>query len=76
MSITRLQQARERLENAVARLEQASRTRGEAVNGGDPELEEELRAVRARCETLEQRSRDVSAKLDSTIDRVKSLLDD
>lgn len=76
MSITRLQQARERLENAVARLEEASRFRLEAADGGDSELVEELRVVRERCETLEQRSRDVSAKLDSTIDRVKGLLDD
>lgn len=76
MSITRLQQARERLENAVARLEEASRLRFESAGDADSELVEELRVVRERCETLEQRSRDVSAKLDTTIDRVKGLLDD
>ena len=76
MSITRLQQARERLENAVARLEEISRHRLEAADNGDSELAEELRVVRARCETLEQRSREVSEKIDSTIDRVKGLLDD
>ena len=76
MSINRLQQARTRLENAVSRLEAVSRDRLETVGEADTELADELRTVRARCETLEQRSRDVSQRLDATIDRVRGLLDD
>lgn len=76
LSITRLQKARERLESAVARLEEASQNLPEPAGEADSELAEELRVVRARCEDLEQRSRDVSEKLDTTIDRVKGLLDD
>ncbi len=72
MSLDRLQNARRRLELAVERLERASRG---GMNGGAG-LEEELETVRARCAALERRSNDVSSQLETTIERVKGLLED
>lgn len=75
MTTARLQQACSRLEEAIQRLEAVS---GHALeNGANGGLidSDEVKAVRARCEALEERSRDVSDRLDAAISRMKTLLD-
>lgn len=68
--MARLDEARERLERAVARLETAM------AQGGDRDaLADELARVRRRCALLEERARDVSDRLDDTIGRVRELLE-
>lgn len=83
VSTTHLQQACTRLEEAIKRLEAASGHvlkpggghRGEqGANGGLIDMDE-VKAVRARCEALEERSRDVSDQLDAAINRMKTVLD-
>lgn len=75
----RLQQACTRLEEAIERLEAASSHTLEnggdnGANGGLIDMDE-VKAVRARCDALEGRSRDVSDRLDAAISRMKTLLD-
>lgn len=72
MTVSRQQAAYQRLERAVARLEQASKRR---LENGDANLAAELRSTRDRCDTLEKRARDVSDRLDSAITRVRALLE-
>ena len=69
----RLENAEGRLDRALARLEAAA-ARTPSV---DPpsELERELAASRARCQTLESRTEEVSVRLDATIQRIYDILE-
>ena len=69
----RLESAEGRLERALARLEEAAeRPRDSATHS---ELEEQLAAARARCQTLESRTQEVSGRLDATIAQLYAILD-
>jgi uncharacterized membrane-anchored protein len=65
--MSRLEIAQDRLEKALAELEQAADTRGAG-------LTRDLAVARDRCATLEDRNRDVSQKLDAAISRIRSIL--
>lgn len=66
-----LERARERLDQAVARLEAALNARGEV---GDSKLAEELAAIRSRNAALQEVNEVVSTRLDDAIRRLKSML--
>ncbi len=72
--MSRLQDAQQRLEKALARLEDTA-----AAPGGDgaaaQELERELAAARQRCEMLDERTSEVSQRLDNAIVRIRTLLE-
>ncbi len=69
----RLEIAEGRLDRALARLEAAaSRPRTDDMPS---ELEQELAATRARCQTLESRTQEVSMRLDATIERIYAILE-
>ena len=74
----RLENAEGRLDRALARLEEAA-VRPQNVttpsDTGRVEIERELAATRARCESLESRSQEVSERLDATIARLYTILD-
>lgn len=71
----RLEEAKGRLDRALARLETvAQRPAREVTPATDPEAEAELATVRARCAALENRSRDVSDRLDAAIERLHAIL--
>lgn len=67
----RMEEAEARLDRALARLEAATTRQGSASSS---ELEQELACVKARCETLETRSREVSDRLDAAIARLHAIL--
>jgi hypothetical protein len=69
LSMTRLENAQERLDAALAKLEQASA-------GHTADLERELVSTRDHCETLEDRNRNIAQKLDAVIARIHTLLED
>lgn len=86
-----IDQARARLEQALDRLEAAAgRAGGASADGGDPALQDELAAVKADRDRLsaalaevQQKYADlravseaISARLDSTIGRVRKLMED
>lgn len=72
--MSRLSEAQDRLERALARLEQVSIER-ERAGQGDAERDAEFEMVRARCDALEDKTRVVSERLDNAIGRVRGLLD-
>jgi chaperonin cofactor prefoldin len=67
-----LEEAQERLESALARLEDASQRVG--GNSTAAQVEGELTALRQRCATLEGSTKDVSMRLDSAIEQLRSIL--
>lgn len=67
-----LEEAQERLETALARLEQASQRVG--GNSTAAQVESELTALRQRCATLEDNTRNVSVRLDSAIEKLRAIL--
>ncbi len=73
--MSRLSEAQDRLELALARLEQASSESatqaGETIDARSAEFE----AVRARCDALEDNARMVSERLDAAIGRVRTLVE-
>ncbi|HAA93693.1 MAG TPA: hypothetical protein DCS82_12320 [Rhodospirillaceae bacterium] len=74
--MSRLVEARERLEAAVDRLDQVLTHRLESA-GNDPEKDElavELEAARAECEHLRSESRQIAARLGTTIKRLEDIL--
>ncbi len=72
--MTHLQDAQERLDKALTRLETAATSpRGE---GDVDALKTELATARAHSDALEGRTKEVSGRLDSAIGRIKSLLED
>jgi hypothetical protein len=80
--MTRLEEARERLVNAVARLEAAVRVNLAAA--GDERVHEKLsqsltealQATQAEYASLRDLSRTVSERLDGTIDRLRAVLEE
>ncbi len=71
----RLEEAKGRLDRALARLETvAQRPARTGVPATDPDTEAALAAARARCATLEAKSRDVSERLDAAIERLHAIL--
>lgn len=71
----RLEEAKGRLDSALARLEKAAqRPVSDGVPASDPETEAALVASRAQCATLEAQTREVSDRLDAAIDRLHSVL--
>lgn len=79
--MTRLEQARERLLNAVARVEAAVRVK--ASSGDDriheqlsQSLTEALQATQAEYASLRETTRTISDRLDATIDRLRSVLEE
>jgi predicted nucleic acid-binding Zn-ribbon protein len=64
----RLEQAQQRLESALARLEKAA---AKPASGAA----DEIAALRRRCDALEESSREVSARLDAAIGKIRGLLE-
>lgn len=78
--MTRLNEATERLKSALDRLDQAVESRAQArLNGEGASDEEELRAALAAAreenENLQNLAGEVSSRLDSTIARLKSVME-
>ena len=73
--MSRLSEAQDRLEKALARLEQASGERVEESDRSDATHSAEFEIVRARCAALEDKARIVSERLDAAIGRVRTLLE-
>ncbi|MGB8274767.1 MAG: DUF4164 family protein [Alphaproteobacteria bacterium] len=80
--MTRLDQAKERLVNAVARLEAAVKV-NRATAGDDKiheklsqSLTEALQGTQAEYASLKDVTRTVSDRLDATIDRLRAALED
>ena len=68
--------ASERLEKAVARLDQAISARPEPALGGDGgQQAEEIAALKAENAKLQETTRAVSGRLDQTIDKLKTVLE-
>jgi len=70
--MTQLNDARQRLEQALERLDRASRSR--ASGADDDKLVGELTELRQRNAVLEDRATTISDRLDLAIDRMKSAL--
>ncbi len=67
--------ARERLENAVVRLDQAIKNMPESSSGsGSQEQTGEIAALKAENAKLQETSRTVSGRLDQTIGKLKAVL--
>lgn len=67
-----LEEAQERLESALARLESVSQRIG--GNSTAAQVEGELTALRQRCADLENNTQAVTKRLDSAIERLSSIL--
>ena len=71
----RLEEAKGRLDRALARLETAAqRPAREGAPVSNSETEAALAAARAQCATLEAQSRDVSDRLDAAIETLQAIL--
>ena len=70
--MNRMIQARDRLDKALARLENAARGERRGAKVGD--LTAELDDLRARNLMLDQRNRAVAERLDKAISRLKTLV--
>ena len=66
----RLDEAQDKLESALAKLQDTLRERGEV----EPRLEAELHRARARCTRLEGETRAISEQLDAAISRLRALI--
>ncbi|TQV81731.1 DUF4164 family protein [Denitrobaculum tricleocarpae] len=78
--MTRLNEATERLKSALDRLDQAVESRAKARSNGegasdDAELRAALAAAREENENLQNLAGEVSSRLDSTIARLKSVME-
>ncbi|NKB22434.1 MAG: DUF4164 family protein [Alphaproteobacteria bacterium] len=67
-----LEAAQERLESALARLEEASQRVGGNSTAG--QVEGELTTLRQRCTSLEDNTKEVSMRLDSAIEQLRTIL--
>jgi tetratricopeptide (TPR) repeat protein len=71
----RLEEAKGRLDNALARLEKvAQRPLSDGAPASDPDTVAALAASRAECATLEAQTREVSDRLDAAIERLQAVL--
>ncbi len=73
--MSRLSEAQDRLEEALAQLERISGERTRTTSETDVARAAELEVVRARCDALEDKARIVSERLDAAIGRVRTLLE-
>ena len=74
-SMTRLDEAQERLARAIIKLEKASRTRPSSAGAAHAQADAgELAEAKARYDRLRGQARAVSERLDQTIARVRGLL--
>ena len=73
--MSRLSEAQDRLEVALARLERISGDRTAFENEADPSRAAEFEVMSARCNALEDKARVVSERLDAAIGRVRTLLE-
>ncbi len=73
--MSRLQSARDRLEEAVTRLEAAAES-GRADTAGHAGLAAALDAARQENTALQATNEAVGSQLDRIIDRLRSMLDD
>ena len=73
--MSRLSEAQDRLEVALARLEQISGGRALSASEADSARAAEFEIVSARCDVLEDKARVVSERLDAAIRRVRRLLE-
>lgn len=71
----RLEEAKGRLDRALARLEEVTqRPVREAATGSSADVEAALAASRAQCATLQAQSREMSDRLDAAIKRLQDVL--
>ena len=70
----KLEEAAQRLDRAVKRLEAAAS--GVGAGDGDKRLQEALAAAKAEYATLEEKIERVTTRLDGTIERINTTLDD
>ena len=73
--MSRLNEAQDRLEEALARLEQISGERALSASESESARAAEFDIVSARCGVLEDKARIVSERLDAAIGRVRTLLE-
>ena len=69
--ILRLAQALDRMDAALSRLEAATSTRAQAADADRGRFSSEMRELRGRNATLQAEARNVAARLDSVIERLK-----
>lgn len=74
--MTRLERARQRLDQALVRLEAALQDHDNPAGNGHEELVAELAAMRARYTQLEERAQSASDSLDATISRVRGMVEE
>ena len=72
--MSRLEEAQQRLETALARLEAAAGGAGGAAAGSE-ELRREMADTKRRYATLEAGTKEVSKRLDAAIDRIHAILE-
>ncbi len=72
--MSRLDEAKERLDRAVSRLEAVSMKRFDAASTAQRELAQRLAETKKQCVQLQNEARDVASRLDQTIARVQDLL--
>ncbi len=73
--MSRLSEAQDRLEEALARLERISGERTRTTSETDVTRAAELEVVRARHDALEDKARMFSERLDAAIGRVRTLVE-
>jgi len=71
----RLERAQQQLDNAVSRLEALHATKGASSGEGSVQLAEDLESAKAENESLKVMNETVSGRLDSTIGRLKLILE-
>ncbi len=69
--VPRLAQALDRLDVAVSRLEAAAAGRARAADADHGRMTTELRELRGKNAALQAEARNVAARLDSVIERLK-----
>ena len=79
--MSKLDEAEQRLQRAVAGLEEAARavassSAAAAAPASDPAVEAELASAQTRYTELEQANKAVAQRLDGAIARIKTILED
>ena len=73
--MSRLSEAQDRLEVALARLEQGSGAQALSANEAATARAAEIELMSTRCDVLEDKARVVSDRLNAAIGRVQTLLE-
>lgn len=76
MTVSRIEQARQRLAQAIGRLETAVERREGAHRAEVTQLRQTVAALEARCTHLDEVTGQVARRLDGTISRVQTVLDE